>query len=380
MAIISADDFRHLFVNNKPLMDVRAPVEFAEGAFPNAINLPILDDAQRHDIGCVFALSGQEAAIARGLELASPDVRAQRMGAWLLHARRYPDGYLYCYRGGLRSRTAQQWLMEAGVNYPLIEGGYKSMRRFLLGELQRLSESSRLLVVAGATAVGKTDFLLDYGRSIDLEGHANHRGSAFGAMPDSQPSQIDFENAMIIDWIQKDAAGPGPILIEAESRLIGRLNLPAPLQAAMNQAPQVRLLASSYDRLQRLRRDYIQFALDFFLKEQPTPDGAWDKLHKSIQSSFDRIRKRLGGARHQQLSRLLPEAIQLLRSQQDWSGFDVIFKQLLTEYYDKMYDYQLSQQQERVVFTGEHQDLLQWLNEYQCDWSSQILHTGSEVP
>lgn len=362
-ASINASDFRHLFLSDKPLMDVRAPVEFAAGAFPNAVNQPILDDAQRHDIGCVYAQSGQEAAITRGLELASCDVRASRMDAWLNHTRLYPDGYLYCYRGGLRSHTAQQWLKDAGVDYPLIEGGYKSLRRFLLGELQRLSESKRLLVVAGATAVGKTDLLLAYGQSIDLEGHANHRGSAFGAMPDPQPSQIDFENAMIIDWIKKDVTEQGPILIEAESKLIGRLNLPAPLQAAMNQAPMVRLMASSEERLQRLRRDYVQFALDYFLKELPTPDSAWDRVHKSIESSLDRIRKRLGGARHQQLSKLLPEAIHLLRSQQDWSGFDVMFKQLLAEYYDKMYDYQLSQQQERIVFTGEHHDVLQWLND-----------------
>ncbi len=363
VANINASDFRHLFLNNKQLMDVRAPVEFAAGAFPNAINHPILDDTQRHDIGCVYAQNGQQAAIARGLEMATLDVRAQRMDAWINHTRLYPDGYLYCYRGGLRSRTAQQWLNEAGVSYPLIEGGYKSLRRFLLGELQRLSDDSPLLVVAGATAVGKTDLLLAYGHSIDLEGHANHRGSAFGAMPDPQPSQIDFENAMIIDWIKKDAAGLGPILIEAESKLIGRLNLPAQLQAAMNRAPMVQLLASSDHRLQRLRRDYVQYSLDHFLRELPTPDSAWDKVQKSIQSSLDRIRKRLGGARHQHLTNLLPEATQLLRYEQDWGGFDAIFRQLLSDYYDKMYDYQLSQQQERIAFTGEHQDVLRWLNE-----------------
>ncbi|MFK7733469.1 MAG: tRNA 2-selenouridine(34) synthase MnmH [Pseudomonadales bacterium] len=362
-ANINVADFRHLFLSDKHLMDVRAPVEFAAGAFPNTSNQPILDDAQRHDIGCIYAQSGQEAAIERGLELASPDVRAQRMDAWLSHIQRYPDGYLYCYRGGLRSQTTQQWLREAGVEYPLVEGGYKSLRRFLLSELERLSASSRLTVVAGATAVGKTDLLLAFGQSIDLEGHANHRGSAFGAMFDPQPSQIDFENAVIIDWIKKDAVGSGPILVEAESRLIGRLNLPAQLQQAMSKAPMVQLLASFDDRLQRLRRDYVQFALDHFMVHNEKPSSAWESLQTSIQSSFDRIKKRLGGARHQLLSNLLPEAMQQLRHHHDWSGFDEIFSQLLSNYYDKMYDYQLSKQQERITFAGEHNEVLHWLHE-----------------
>lgn len=365
IASIGVADFHHLFVSSKQMMDVRAPVEFAAGAFPNAINQPILDDSQRHEIGCVYAQAGQQAAIERGLKLASSAVRAQRMSAWLSHTQRYPDGYLYCYRGGLRSHTTQQWLLEAGVEYPLIEGGYKSLRRFLLSELQRLSENNRLLVVAGATAVGKTDLLMTFGQSIDLEAHAHHRGSAFGALFEPQPSQIDFENAVIVDWMKKDAAGPGPILIEAESKLIGRLNLPAPLQAAMSQAPMVQLRASSMDRLQRLRRDYVQCALDHYMAELPTSNSAWEKVQKSIQSSLDRIKKRLGGARHQQLSKLLPDAIRQLRYQQDWGSFDVMFKQLLSDYYDKMYDYQLSQQQERIVFTGEHEDILQWLHEYE---------------
>lgn len=363
IANIRPDEFPHLFVSNKPLMDVRAPLEFAAGAFPGSTNRPILDNAQRHEIGCVYAECGQEAAIARGLELASPAIRAQRIDAWLDHTRQYPDGYMYCFRGGLRSQIAQQWLQEAGVEYPLVEGGYKSLRRFLLGELNRLSHAKRLLVVAGATAVGKTELLHCFDQSIDLEGHAKHRGSAFGALFEPQPSQVDFENRMIVDWLQKAAVGQGPILIEAESKLIGRLNLPLPLQTAMSQAPVIRLLASREERLQRLRRDYIQFALDHYIADLPAAKTAWEKLQNTISSSLDRIKKRLGGVRHQQLCQLLPNAIEQLRYHRNWSGFDAIFESLLDDYYDKMYDYQLSRQHDRIIFTGDHEEILQWLHE-----------------
>ncbi len=360
---IGVADFYDLFLNGTQLLDVRAPVEFAAGAFPNATNHPILDDVQRHEIGCVFADHGQEAAISRGLELASPRVRAQRIEAWLAHSQRYSDGYLYCFRGGFRSHIAQQWLQEAGVDYPLVEGGYKSLRRFLLNQLNRLAEGNRLMLVAGATAVGKTDLLNSFDQSIDLEGHARHRGSAFGAVFEPQPSQVDFENRVIINWLRQDAVGHGPILIEAESRLIGRLNLPVQLQTAMRNAPIIRLTASHGQRVQRLRRDYIQFALDHYNAESFESDAAWQKLHASVRSSLDKISKRLGGLQHQRLCQMLPGAIEQLKERQDWGGFDLMFEQLLTSYYDKLYDYQLNKQEGRIVFSGEHDEVLQWLHE-----------------
>jgi len=127
IANLTVSGFRELFLDDTPMMDVRAPVEFAAGAFPAATSLPLLDDAQRHEIGCVYAENGQQAAITRGKELASPAVRAKRMDAWLQHINCHPNGYLYCFRGGLRSHIAQQWLQEAGVEYPLVQGGYKSV-------------------------------------------------------------------------------------------------------------------------------------------------------------------------------------------------------------------------------------------------------------
>ena len=123
-------DYRRLFLQDTPLLDVRAPVEFARGAVPNATNLPLLDDLQREQIGIRYKNAGQEEAIRLGLELATPKIRAQRLRDWQGFSDAHPDGFIYCFRGGLRSRTTQQWLQQQGVDYPLVRGGYKAMRRF----------------------------------------------------------------------------------------------------------------------------------------------------------------------------------------------------------------------------------------------------------
>ncbi|MFK8020853.1 MAG: tRNA 2-selenouridine(34) synthase MnmH [Pseudomonadales bacterium] len=352
-------DFKQLFIDDVPLMDVRAPVEFESGAFPCAVNLPILDNQQRHEIGTVYKAQGQKSAIARGQALATETVRAQRLLGWTKYVENNSTGYMYCFRGGLRSRTTQQWLHERGYDYPLISGGYKALRSFLLGELERLCNNSELILLAGATATGKTDLLYRYKHSLDLEGRANHRGSAFGSTFTPQPAQIDFENAIIIDWLKLENNQGLPILIEAESRLIGRLCLPPSLQEAMQRSQVIELRACRVERVKRLRRDYIEFALSHFQAHAEQP---WQELSRYVQSALDRIQKRLGGAKHKELSALLPVACNELREQSAWQSFDLIFSELLDHYYDKMYDYQLQKQSDQMAFSGEASDVLDYMS------------------
>ena len=99
-------DYRALFLEDVPLMDTRAPVEFARGAFPTAANLPIMTGEERHQVGICYKEHGQAAAIELGHRLVSGDTRDARIAGWCDFARQHPDGYLYCFRGGLRSRTA----------------------------------------------------------------------------------------------------------------------------------------------------------------------------------------------------------------------------------------------------------------------------------
>ena len=116
-------DYRHIFLNDVPMMDVRAPVEFGQGAFPGVTNLPLMDDGERQQVGTCYKHKGQEAAIALGHQLVSGATKRQRIEAWAQFARAHPQGVLYCFRGGLRSQIVQQWLLnEVGIDYPRVVG------------------------------------------------------------------------------------------------------------------------------------------------------------------------------------------------------------------------------------------------------------------
>lgn len=358
---LTEEHFKRILLGNTPLMDVRAPIEFGEGAFPSSINVPILDDQQRQRIGTVYKADGQNAAIELGFKLATPELREQRIQAWKQFVLDNPEGYLYCFRGGMRSRITQQWLQQqAGLDYPLIEGGYKALRRFLLGQLERLGQSSSLLLLAGATGVGKTELIVDAASSIDLEGRANHRGSAFGQTFVAQPAQISWENQVIIDWLRCETQGRSPILVEAESHLIGRIHLPHTLRQAMQAADIVVLEADMSARVMRLFNDYVNNTLDYTKR---SGDDPWSSLQKSVQHSLNKIKKRLGVARWQSLSKQLPVAVESLREQDDPSVFHAMIENLLMHYYDPMYQHHQIRKQNRIVFRGERAEVEVWLQQ-----------------
>lgn len=201
-------DYRDIFLNDRPLMDVRAPVEFLKGAFPQALNRPLMNDIERQKVGTCYKQQGQDAAIALGHQLVGGTVKAERIAAWAEFARANPDGYLYCFRGGLRSQITQQWLAaEAGIAYPRVLGGYKALRGFLIDTIEAAVAECDFVLVGGLTGTGKTEVLAQLDNALDLEGHANHRGSSFGKHATPQPAQIDFENALAIDLLKKRAAG-----------------------------------------------------------------------------------------------------------------------------------------------------------------------------
>ena len=354
------DDYLKLFLDDTPMMDVRAPVEFARGTFPSADNRPILDDAQREAIGKRYKQQGQDEAIRLGLELATPEVRAERLRAWKEWIDAHPDGYLYCFRGGLRSRTTQAWLREQGIDYPLVKGGYKAMRRFLIDELERSAETLELWILAGMTGSGKTRVLLKTRHHVDLEGLANHRGSAFGRdVDDWQPQQIDFENALSIALLRHRHRHPGtPLWLEDEGRLIGRLIVPERLLERMREAPRVYLERSLPERVRIIREDYI--ADNWPGYRERYGDAARDKFGEFVLGNVDRIRKRLGGERHATLREWFGIALERLFEEDDASGFDAGIQLLLEHYYDPMYRYQLKTKPRNIVFSGSEDEVLAW--------------------
>ncbi len=354
------DDYLSLFLDDTPLMDVRAPVEFTRGAFPTADNRPILDDAQREAIGIRYKQQGQDEAIRLGLELATPEIRAERLADWKAWIEDHPNGYLYCFRGGLRSRTTQAWLREQGIDYPLVKGGYKAMRRFLIDELERSARELDLWILAGMTGSGKTRVLVQTRHHVDLEGLANHRGSAFGrAVDDWQPQQIDFENRLSIELLRHRHRHPAtPLWLEDEGRLIGRLLLPDDLLERMRQAPRIYLERSLEERVRIIREDYI--ADNWPGYQARYGEEAAERFSAFVLDNLDRIRKRLGGEHHARLRELFGTALEQLFASGDASGFDEGIELLLTHYYDPMYRYQLKTKPRNILFSGDEQAVLEW--------------------
>lgn len=349
-------DYRSLFLEDTPLMDVRAPVEFAKGSFPQALNAPLMNDDERHRVGVCYKQKGQDAAIELGHQLVRDDVKDARLEAWKQFVTRHPTGYLFCFRGGLRSRLTQQWLREAGIDYPLVEGGYKALRRFLIDELDAQIARHDFVVVSGRTGTGKTRLLLDLPNPIDLEGMANHRGSSFGRQVTPQPSQIDFENRLAIALLKSGHHQAGPAFVEDESRLIGQCYVPDLLRQRMAEAPLMILERPLHERVGIIREDYIVDMLAAYQRRDGDEAG-WRNFCDYLISAMDRIRKRLGGERHRELSASLRSALEDQRIHGDLSGHDHWIATLLTDYYDPMYDYQLSQKSRRIVARGDHQTL-----------------------
>ena len=345
----SVSDHAAVLADGAPLIDLRSPAEFRRGAFPGAVNVPLLTDAEREQVGIRYKHGGRDAAIALGNTLVSDDVKAARLTEWQRIVDEHPDTMLYCWRGGLRSETVQGWLAETGRHVPRIGGGYRALRRCCIEALGRRRE---WLVVGGRTGVGKTVIVKQVPDSIDLEGLANHRGSAFGKRRTPQPTPISFENALAVELLRrntrtgsrKDApqssrrgSGSTPTVVEDESRTIGRLAIPERVYTDMQAAPIVLVESDRQARIENIYREYVVEADD---REQ---------LREALETALDNIRRRLGGARHREVRDRMGRAFEAgdAEAHRDWIGM------LLDWYYDPMYDYQIGKKTHRIVFRGD---------------------------
>lgn len=244
-------------LDHDAVIDVRSPSEFAEDHLPGAINLPVLDDAERARVGTIYKQQ-------------SPFL-ARKIGAALVarNAARHLEGPLagfsggwrplvYCWRGGQRSGAFATILAQVGWRVELVEGGYKSWRRLVVEMLHDRPVPSPVVVLDGNTGSAKTELLGLLARRgtqvIDLEGLANHRGSLFGAMPGGQPSQKAFEGRLAMALAALDPSRP--LVLEAESSKVGDLALPKQLWAAMAAAPRIHVAAPLEARATYLARAY----------------------------------------------------------------------------------------------------------------------------
>ncbi|WP_251977492.1 tRNA 2-selenouridine(34) synthase MnmH [Salinicola avicenniae] len=329
----------------RPLIDVRAPIEYAAGALPGAINLPLMDDDERREVGIRYRHQGQASAVELGNRLVSGECREARLEAWERAIAVRPDSVLYCFRGGMRSQISQRWLAERGHVLPRIRGGWKAMRNRLLETLETRSDGP-LLLVAGLTGCAKTALVNSLSSGIDLEGHARHKGSAFGQHPLAGPSQIDFEHGLTLDLLSR----PRARVVEDESQRIGRLAIPATFWQAMKHAPCVRVEMPLEWRLEQIRKDYIE-DLAALYHGHYGPQLGEVLFRKQLSGALGRLGKRLGSERQGRLQAAQQRAFEAQRLG-DLQAHDSWLAPLLREYYDPMYRHQIESQSRPTLHVG----------------------------
>ena len=364
---LDSSTFEQLFLEDRPLIDTRAPIEFQRGSFPSAVNIPLMTDDEREQVGICYKEQGEQAAVALGHELVSDTTKEERIAAWIEQVKRQEHAALFCFRGGLRSQTVQSWLATSGYQVPVVNGGYKALRSYLLASLEECVSQLNLIVIGGRTGVAKTALLNQAYDTlscpvVDLEGLAHHRGSAFGKRAESQPTQINFENRIAIELLKLRACGHQQMIMEDESRLIGRCALPLTLQEKLREAPLVILEANLEDRVHHSWENYILSNYREQVALCNSDEVAFTAFADSLKLSLGNIRKRLGGARHQELAKVL-EAALLAHQQGDPEPHKQWIEVLLRDYYDPMYDYQLKSKQRHVVFRGNFTEVLEFLSQ-----------------
>ena len=156
---LDSSSFEQLFLEDRPFIDTRAPIEFQRGSFPSAVNIPLMSDDEREQVGVCYKEQGEQAAVALGHQLVSGNAKEERVAAWIEHVKRHENAALFCFRGGLRSKTVQSWLATSGYQVPLVNGGYKALRSFLLTSLEECLSELNLVVIGGRTGVAKTALL-----------------------------------------------------------------------------------------------------------------------------------------------------------------------------------------------------------------------------
>jgi len=316
-------------------LDVRSPGEFSQGHIPGFRNIAILNDEHRHQVGWTYKNSGHESAVELGHQLVDP-IRGELVSSW--RAVLGDEGLVICWRGGLRSEIAADWMREAGLKPHRVAGGYKALRGLLLQETERARE---WVVLGGLTGSGKTELLraLPAAHTLDLEAAAKHRGSAFGGfVREPQPAQQTFENVVGMELLGR----AGVTIVENESSLIGRCAVPAAVRAGIEHSVLVRLVCSFEERVRRVHEEYV---------EEPLRRHPPEEVQTVLLNALARIAKSLGGVRMAaaatQISGAFLREDHSLPSHQPW------IESLLKEYYDPMYEYGIKRDQRKLLFEGE---------------------------
>ncbi len=289
------------------LLDVRSEKEFSQGHMPGAVNIPLLNDDHRRQVGITYKSNGKDAAVLKGFDLVGEKFSDFIREVKKLTAEKHV--MLYCWRGGMRSGIMSWVLGMGGFKTFLLKGGYKAYRQAVFEILQ---EPRNVVVVGGKTGSGKTEVLAELKKMdaqvICLETLASHRGSAFGAlgMP-PQPRNEMFQNMLAGEWMNVESEKT--LFLENESLTIGPILLPKGIYEAIRNSHVVELVMSKAQRTKRIVDEYGRFPVE------------------SLIENTKKLSKRLGGLRTRQ-------AIEALEQGDKAKWVDEILN-----YYDQAYQY-----------------------------------------
>ena len=317
-----------------------ALLNLSKDTYQTPLIFRFFSNEERHLVGKCFKQQGKDAAVKLGLKFVGP-----KLEQFVSKAEKYAPNKqlsLYCWRGGMRSASMAWLLRTAGFNVDIIAGGYKTWRKLIHSKFET---KLNFITLGGFTGSGKTDILLDLQNAgeqvIDLEGLANHKGSAFGFMG-LQPTTEHFENLLGEQLMKLDFSRP--IWVEDESKTIGKVFVPLAFRTQMRQAPLVRIHESLDKRLSSLCRDYGEISSDY------------------LKNGFSKIQKQIGG----QNAKLAIECIE----RDDLAGAC----QIALAYYDKSYLYSLEKSQRTSALTLDITQLThQQAAEALIEWKNQTL-------
>jgi tRNA 2-selenouridine synthase len=221
----------------------------------------------------------------------------------------------------------------------------------------RITNNKEFIVIGGQTGCGKTMLLNEIDNSIDLEGLANHRGSAFGNNVSPQPKQIDFENNLSIELIKKESFSQ--LLIEDEGNNIGMIHIPDSIKLKSRDSKIILLTASLEDRLRISLKSYV-VDMERQFKAINSEKG-FENFSNYWLTSLYKIQKRLGGDRYQSLLTQLKLALKNHQNNGDINDYLPLIESLLVDYYDPMYNFQINNKKQRVIFEGNCQEVKKFL-------------------
>jgi tRNA 2-selenouridine synthase len=252
------------FKDYDTVIDARTPAEYALDHVPGAVSAPVLDDAERAEVGTLYKQVSPFEAKKLGGALVAKNV-ARHIDALFRQKDKNWRPLVYCWRGGKRSGAMAHILREIGWRADTLPGGYRAYRRWVVDELERLPGELEFIVVHGPTGSGKSRFLAALARAgrqvLDLEQLAAHRGSVLGGMPgETQPTQKWFESQLLaaLHAFKRD----DPVFVEGESKKIGELQVPEALIARMRASRCIALHTDLEARVTLLLDEYRHFVDD----------------------------------------------------------------------------------------------------------------------